>query len=107
MTRATGARTVVRMAHAGRDGARETFLVEQYRPGAAVEGLLGTARDVRESAGELERQGKAVRFLRSTVVPGDEALLCLLEAASEELVREAYERAGIAFDRISPVVTDA
>ncbi len=86
---------------------RETFLVEQYRPGLAVDALLGTARDVRESASRLEQEGKAVRFLRSTVVPGDESLLCLLEAASEELVREAYETAGIAFDRISPVVTDA
>ena len=81
--------------------ARPTFLVEQYRPGFEIDRLRRTATEVRESAGELEREGKQVRFLRSTIIPADEALLCLLEAESEELVREAYDRAGISFDRIS------
>ena len=89
------------MADADTDGARETYLVEQYRPGSEVDGLRRTASDVRESAGELEREGKPVRFLRSAIIPADEALLCFLEAASEDLVRETYDRAGIAFDRIS------
>ena len=82
-------------------GARPTFLVEQYQPGFEIGRLRRTAAEVRESADELEREGKQVRFLRSTIIPADEALLCLLEAASEELVRETYDRAGISFDRIS------
>ena len=87
-------------------GPRETYLVEQYRPGFELDRLRRTAAEVRESAHELEREGKQVRFLRSTIIPADEALLCLLEAASEELVRETYDRAGISFDRISAAAPD-
>ena len=34
-----------------------------------------------------------MRYLRATMVPIDES--CLIEAASEQLVHEAYARAGI------------
>jgi len=44
--------------------------------------------------------------VRSTIVPGDEFFLCIFDAASEELVREAYARAGITFQRISTALGD-
>ena len=86
------------------DRARETFLVEHYRPGRTVEELREWAVRVRDAAGELERAGEPVHYVRSTIVPGDEALLCVLEAATEELVREAYARAGLPFERLSAVI---
>jgi hypothetical protein len=86
--------------------ARQTYLVEQYRPGLTVDGLKQWAVRVREATGELEREGKSVRYLRSTIVPADESLLCVLEAASEELVREAYARAGLPFERLSIVLSE-
>ena len=86
--------------------ARQTYLVEQYRPGLTVDGLKQWAARVREAAGELEREGKSVRYLRSTIVPADESLLCVLEAAGEELVREAYARAGLQFERLSVALPD-
>ncbi len=90
---------------ADRAGAdRQTYLVEHYRPGLEVEGFRRCALQVRGAAVELARDGKAVRYLRSTIVPGDEALLCVLEAADEELVRETYARAGVTFERLSVVV---
>jgi hypothetical protein len=54
----------------------------------------------------MTRAGKAVRCLRSTIVPADESFLCVIEAASEELAREAYARAGVSFDRISPALLE-
>lgn len=36
----------------------------------------------------------------------DESVLCIVEAESEELVSEAYMRAGLSFERISIVVTE-
>ena len=81
--------------------ARQTYLVEHYRPGLTVDGLKQWAARVRNATDELEREGKDVRYLRSTIVPADESLLCVLEAASEELVREAYARAGLHFERLS------
>jgi Protein of unknown function (DUF4242) len=54
----------------------------------------------------MEREGKEVRYLRSTIVPVDESFTCVFEAATEELVREAYARAGIPFERISRAIAD-
>ena len=86
--------------------ARQTYLVEHYRPGLTVDGLKVWAARVREATDELERDGKAVRYLRSIIVPADESLLCVLEAAGEELVREAYARVGLAFERLSIVLSE-
>jgi hypothetical protein len=85
---------------------RTAFLVEHYRPGLTADELGAWAGRVRCAADELEREGQAVRYLRATVVPADESLLCFFEAGSEELVREAYARAGIPFERITAVVAD-
>jgi hypothetical protein len=94
------------MASRPRAEARQTYLVEHYRPGLTVDGLKQWAARVRDAAVEMERQGKSVHYLRSTIVPADESLLCVLEAASEQLVRETYTRAGIPFERLSTVVRD-
>lgn len=86
--------------------ARQTYLVEHYRPGLTVDGLKQWAARVREATDELAREGKSVRYLRSTIVPADESLLCVLEAASEELVRAVYARAGLPFERLSVVLPE-
>ncbi len=86
--------------------AREAFLVEHYRPGVTADDLGVLAARVREAAGAMEGEGEAVRYLRATIVPVDESLLCLFEAASEQLVREAYARAEIPFERITAVIPD-
>ena len=93
------------MARAGTD-APETFLVEHYRPGLTADELGACAARVRDATSALEREGKPVRYLRGTIVPTDESLLCVFEAASEQLVREAYARAGIPFERITAVIPD-
>lgn len=59
---------------------------------------------VRTSVDDLERAGKPIHFVRSTVVPTDESVLCIVESGSVELVREAYARAGCPFDRISAAI---
>ncbi len=84
------------------DGA---YLVENYSPGVSVANLQAASRRVCAEVEALARVGNRVRMLRTAIVPGDEALLCLLDAASEDLVREAFVRAGVAFDRISPALT--
>jgi Protein of unknown function (DUF4242) len=85
---------------------RQTYLVEHYRPGVTVAGLRRWAARLRDTAAEMEREGRSVRYVRSTIVPADESLLCLLEAADEELVRETYARAGISFERLSAVIPE-
>jgi len=85
---------------------RETYLVEHYRPGRTVDELKQWAVRVHDAAVELAREGRPVRYLRSAIVPADESLLCLLEAAGEELVHETYARAGIPFERLSAVIPE-
>jgi hypothetical protein len=85
---------------------RGTYLVEHFRPGVPADRLRRDAARLRSTAEEMEREGKSVRHVRSTIVPGDEFFLCIFDAASEELVREAYARAGITFQRISTALGD-
>jgi len=84
----------------------QTYLVEHYRPGLQPEQLKGSAARVRAIALEMEREGKPVRHVCSTIVPVDESFLCVFEAVSEELVREAYARAGVPFERVSAAISE-
>ena len=88
------------------DCERKTYLVEHYRPGHCAEELRALAGRVRGAAAELEGEGKPVRYLHAAIVPGDESLLCLLEAAGEGIVRETYARAGVPFERLSAVIRE-
>ncbi|HET9242676.1 MAG TPA: nickel-binding protein [Gaiella sp.] len=83
------------------------FLVEHYWPGVTPAEFGDAARRVRASAQRLARDGKRVRYLHSTLVPVDESAFCVLEAESERLVEEAYERAGVRFERLVAAVETA
>jgi hypothetical protein len=84
---------------------RQAFLVEHYRPGRQVEELTLAFAVVRAAVVDMERAGLPITYVRTTIVPKDEAFLCVIEAASAELIGDAYARAGIAFDRISPAIS--
>jgi hypothetical protein len=83
-----------------------TYLVEHYRPGQSVDEVRRSLARVRDTVTEMEREGKRIRPFRSTIVPDDESYLCVFLADSEELVREAYARAGTPFERISTAIAD-
>ena len=85
---------------------RQTYLVENYHPGLGANELRQNVSRIRDAVAEMTRDGKAIRYLRSTIVPADESFLCVIEAASEELAREAYTRAGVPFERISPALLE-
>jgi hypothetical protein len=82
------------------------YLVEHYAPGRTVDGLSSWTARVRSTAVAMAREGRAVRYLRSTIVPADEGLLCVFAADSEELVREVCARAGVPFERLSLAIAD-
>jgi hypothetical protein len=84
----------------------ETYLVEHYRPGLDAESLSRAVAVIRQSAGVVESEGGALHYVRSTIVPGDEAFISIFEATSEALVREAYARAQLSFDRISKAIDE-
>jgi Nickel responsive protein SCO4226-like len=81
-----------------------TYLVEHYGPGSSAETLRNAVRDVRRTTAEMTKQGQSVRYVRATIIPGDEAFMATFEATSETLVREAYVQAGVPLERISPAI---
>ena len=85
---------------------QQTYLVEHYRPGFTAERLEEWAARIRATAFGMAREGEPVRYVRSTIVPTDESLLCLFEAPSDDLVRAVYARAGVPFERLTAVISD-
>jgi hypothetical protein len=78
------------------------FMVERDLPGISMEELADAQKKAIQAGRELTAQGRQVRYIRSTFVPGDGKCICLFEAASSELVREANELGHIPFTRIVP-----
>ena len=76
------------------------FVVERYLPGLDQRRLVSLLGNLGQVTQELRAEGKHVRYLGSTIVPGDEACFCQFEGASEAAVAEANERAGVPFNRI-------
>jgi broad specificity phosphatase PhoE len=89
-----------------RPATQQTYLVEHYRPSSTGADLEHVAAQVRKAVDELEREGRPVRFRHSTVVATDESFLCVVEAASEDLIRLAFDRASVTFERISAARTE-
>jgi muconolactone delta-isomerase len=80
------------------------YMVERDLPGIKMEQLAAAQKRAIEVGKELTAQGKAVRYIRSTFVPGQNKCMCLFEAPNPENVREANERAQIPFTRIVEAV---
>jgi hypothetical protein len=77
-------------------------MVERDLPGITMEELASAQKRAIRMGKELTAQGRHVRYIRSTFVPGENKCMCLFEAPSLENVREANERAEIPFTRIVP-----
>lgn len=88
-----------------RSAPRSLYLAEHYRPGAPAGALRDAAGRLRDTASATAREDKWLRLAGTTIVPGDEAMLCVLESSGEALVAEAFARAGVTCDRVSPAVS--
>jgi len=76
------------------------YMVERDLPGVSMEQLAAAQKRAIQTGKELTAQGRQVRYIRSTFVPGENKCMCLFEAPNPENVREANERAQIPFTRI-------
>lgn len=80
------------------------YMVERDLPGVQMEQLAAAQKAAIQAGKELSAQGKQVRYIRSTFIPGQDKCMCLFEAPNPENVREANERANIPFTRIVPAL---
>ena len=76
------------------------YLVERDLPGVTMEQLAAAQKKAIQMGKELTAEGRQVRYIRSTFVPGENKCMCLFEAPNAENVREANERGEIPFSRI-------
>ena len=74
-----------------------TYIVESY-------GAAGAVADERRRAERVAELDPRIRYVRTTIVPGDQTLLHLFEAASPESLRGAVALAALDCDRIVEVV---
>jgi uncharacterized protein DUF4242 len=79
------------------------YVVERYLPGLVQSEFLQSLQQLR-AMNEGKGEGARVRYLGSTIVPGDEACFCEFDGPSEASVAEVNRRAGLPFDRIVPAV---
>lgn len=77
-----------------------TYMVDRNLPGITMEQLAGAQKSAIETCQQFTNEGKSIRYIRSTYVPGDSNCRCLFEAPNAELVDEVNKAANIPFDRI-------
>jgi uncharacterized protein DUF4242 len=80
------------------------FLGESYPVGVGRKALTAATRRARLVAAEMRAVGNEVRFVKSTYVPAEDALMCLFDAPSAEVVRELGRRAGLPIERVVEAV---
>jgi Nickel responsive protein SCO4226-like len=80
------------------------YLVERYLPDATAADAASAATRVEAATEQLAAQGISVRYLGATFIPADETCFYEFEAATQEAVEWANERANVPFARILPAV---
>jgi Nickel responsive protein SCO4226-like len=79
------------------------YALELYLSGFGRDRLPEVTARAGEAAGQMTREGTAVRFLRSIFVRGDEICFFLFDAPSRDAVVEVARRAAITFERVLEV----
>jgi hypothetical protein len=77
------------------------YMVDRDLPGITLEQLAGAQRAAIQTCQQFTANGKPVRYIRSTFVPGDSHCMCLFEATDAALVKEVNEKAKIPYRRVA------
>ena len=62
------------------------YMVERDLPGITLEQLGGAQKAAIDTSEKFTSQGKQVRYIRSTYIPGESKVMCLFESSSPQLV---------------------
>ncbi len=76
------------------------YMVERELQGITMEQLGAAQKAAIETSQTFTGQGKPVRYIRSTFVPGDAHCMCLFEAGNADHVKEVNQSANIPFTRV-------
>jgi uncharacterized protein DUF4242 len=81
-----------------------TYLVEAYMPRSHAREARAAGRRARAAADDLSREGRPVRYVRTTFLPDDETCFHLFDAVSAEAVEEVSRRAQLGRARVVSAV---
>jgi hypothetical protein len=76
------------------------YMVERELKGITMDQLAAAQKSAIETGKKLTAEGKKVRYIRSTFVPGEARCMCLFEAGSPQLVKELNDTAKLPYSRI-------
>jgi Protein of unknown function (DUF4242) len=76
------------------------YMVDRHLPGITKEQLAGAQKAAIETSSKFTQQGKKVRYIRSTFIPGEARCMCLFEAENPQLVKEVNDAAKIPYTRV-------
>ena len=76
------------------------YMVDRDLPGIQMDQLAAAQKAAIETSEKFTAEGKPVRYIRTTFVPGEAHCMCLFEADSADHVRQVNETARIPFTRI-------
>jgi len=80
------------------------YMVERALPGITMEQLGAAQQSAIQTAQRFTKEGKSIRYLRSTFLPQESKCMCLFEAESAEVVAAVNQAAGIPFEQIVEAV---
>ena len=78
------------------------YMVDRNLPGITMDQLAAAQKAAIATSQKFTAEGKKVRYIRSTFVPGESRCMCLFEASNPELVKEVNQAAQIPFSRVVP-----
>lgn len=76
------------------------YIAERHLPGITTDELAAAAGRAKQTTAEMTEEGTAVRYLRTTFIPGEDKCFCLFEGPSAEAVEAANQRANIPYTRV-------
>ena len=76
------------------------YMVDRSLPGISVDQLAAAQKAAIETSQRFTKEGKPVRYIRTTFVPGEAHCMCLFEAQNGETVKQVNEAAKLPFNRI-------
>jgi hypothetical protein len=76
------------------------YAVERLLPGATLEAVEAMGCAANEAARAFGAQGRPVRYLRSTFIPGESRCQSFFEAPNADLVQELNDTTQLPYSRI-------
>jgi len=76
------------------------YMVERDLPGIEMDQLAAAQKAAIATSEKFTEDGKPVRYIRTTFVPGEAHCMCLFEAANPDLVKEVNDTAKIPYTRV-------